>query len=250
MTDAQTQATAAPDSRPIKMKELEARTGVSRESIHFYLREGLLPEPDRPKRNVALYSEEHVLRIRAIKRLQEERFLPLGRIREILQNADLKGAATADALEVFEHQTLALVSGDVPSGNRSIAAVSRDTGVSVEAIEALAQAGVVALQGSQSEPTLDFRDAAIVEDWGRILALGFDRSPAYDASFLARYATILRDTAEEEVEEFLEAFGDLPTGEAAEMAARGIEISNEIIGRLRTQALLRRLHERTVPAAD
>ena len=34
----------------MKMKELEARTGVGREAIRFYIREGLLPEPERPKR--------------------------------------------------------------------------------------------------------------------------------------------------------------------------------------------------------
>ena len=34
---------------PLKMKDLEAQTGVSREAIHFYLREGLLPEPQRLK---------------------------------------------------------------------------------------------------------------------------------------------------------------------------------------------------------
>ena len=39
----------------MKMKELERETGVGRETIRFYIREGLLPEPERPKRNVAAY---------------------------------------------------------------------------------------------------------------------------------------------------------------------------------------------------
>ena len=69
---------------PLKMKDLEAETGVSREAIHFYLREGLLPEPNRPKRNVAHYSNEHVVRIRAIKQLQQDRALSLGAIKQIL----------------------------------------------------------------------------------------------------------------------------------------------------------------------
>ena len=72
----------------LKMKDLEARTGLSRQAIHFYLREGLLPEPHRPKRNVAHYSEEHVARIKLIKRLQEEKFLPLGVIKNMLADAD------------------------------------------------------------------------------------------------------------------------------------------------------------------
>jgi DNA-binding transcriptional MerR regulator len=236
---------AEAEARPIKMKELEERTGVSREAIHFYLREGLLPEPERPKRNVAHYSEDHVRRIRAIKRLQEERFLPLGRIKTILEGAELADSPTGDALEVFEHQTLALVSGHLPTPNRSLQALSSSSGVSENDIRALATAGVIQIQATDGGQTVDFRDASIVELWGRVLELGFERSPAYGPGFLARYAEALGAITEKEVDEFLDAFGDVPTGEAAEMAAQGIELSNEILTRMRTQALLRRLHART-----
>ena len=40
-------------ARRLKMKDLERTTGVGREAIRFYIREGLLPEPERPSRNVA-----------------------------------------------------------------------------------------------------------------------------------------------------------------------------------------------------
>ena len=33
----------------MKMKELEDRSGIGRETIRYYIREGLLPEPERPK---------------------------------------------------------------------------------------------------------------------------------------------------------------------------------------------------------
>ena len=74
---------------PLKMKDLETRTDVSREAIHFYLREGLLPEPERPKRNVAHYNEGHVARIKLIKRLQEE---AEGHIRIITLAPELPGS--------------------------------------------------------------------------------------------------------------------------------------------------------------
>ena len=72
----------------MRMRELEQRTGVGRETIRFYIREGLLPEPDRASRNSASYSDDHVTRLRAIKRLQEERFLPLAVIRTLLDGDD------------------------------------------------------------------------------------------------------------------------------------------------------------------
>ncbi|MBM4245501.1 MAG: MerR family transcriptional regulator [Deltaproteobacteria bacterium] len=66
------------------MKDLERATGVSRETIRYYIREGLLPEPERPGRNVAWYDASFVEHILLIKRLQGERFLPLSVIKGIV----------------------------------------------------------------------------------------------------------------------------------------------------------------------
>ena len=35
---------------PYRMAELERLSGVGREAIRFYIRKGLLPEPERPSR--------------------------------------------------------------------------------------------------------------------------------------------------------------------------------------------------------
>jgi DNA-binding transcriptional MerR regulator len=66
------------------MRELERATGVGRETIRYYIREGLLPEPERPGRNVAWYDPSFVERITLIKELQQKRFLPLHVIKTIL----------------------------------------------------------------------------------------------------------------------------------------------------------------------
>lgn len=54
----------------MKMQDLERATGVGRETIRFYIREGLLPQPERPNRNVAWYDEAFVARVGLIKELQ------------------------------------------------------------------------------------------------------------------------------------------------------------------------------------
>ncbi len=66
------------------MAELSSRSGVPRETIHFYLREGLLPRPRKGGRTVAYYGEEHLDRLRIIRRLREEKYLPLAVIRRLL----------------------------------------------------------------------------------------------------------------------------------------------------------------------
>ena len=71
------------------MSELAERTGVSPGTIRYYLREGLLGGGEdvlRTSRNMAYYPPAYVERIALIKRLQEERFLPLRVIRGALQD--------------------------------------------------------------------------------------------------------------------------------------------------------------------
>src|SRR5947209_14319147 len=70
-----------------KMSELAERSGVSAATIKHYLREGLLgPDEEvvRTSRNMAYYPPDFVDRVRLIKRLQEERFMPLRVIRELI----------------------------------------------------------------------------------------------------------------------------------------------------------------------
>ena len=68
----------------LKMSELAEQSGVSAGTIKHYLREGLLPEPVRTSRNMAYYPPEFVERIRLIKRLQEDRFMPLRLIKGVI----------------------------------------------------------------------------------------------------------------------------------------------------------------------
>jgi DNA-binding transcriptional MerR regulator len=72
----------------LKMSELAQRSGVSAGTIRHYLREGLLGqdrEIQRTSRNMAWYPACFVQRIALIKRLQEERFMPLKVIRDLLK---------------------------------------------------------------------------------------------------------------------------------------------------------------------
>ena len=73
------------------MRELAEAAGVSAGTIKHYLREGLLPEPVKTSRNMAWYPREFVERVKLIKQLQEERFLPLKVIREVLEQGEGEG---------------------------------------------------------------------------------------------------------------------------------------------------------------
>ena len=227
-------------SAALRMRDLEAETGVSREAIHFYLREGLLPEPERPKRNVALYTDEHVFRIRAIKRLQQERSLSLEAIKEVLAEFDYEALATGDDLGRFEATVQALVDGALPTRDVPLAELAARADLQVSDIEDLHDHSVVRIV----DGCLDYRDVGIVMTWAELLGLGMAGKEGYDATYLARFVEAFKPIAATEVDIFLKAFGDLPTEQASELAARGINVANDLVGKLRTQALMRELRER------
>jgi DNA-binding transcriptional MerR regulator len=63
---------ATQGARPISMGVIVQRSGVSRQTIHFYLRKGLLPKPRRTSRTYALYSPDTVDLLELIKDCQSD----------------------------------------------------------------------------------------------------------------------------------------------------------------------------------
>jgi DNA-binding transcriptional MerR regulator len=83
----------------LKIKELVQRTQISKETIHYYIREGLLPKPRKRCKNIADYDESYIEKIRRIKELQYNHFLPLAVIKEVLKNPK-KFAETHPSLDL------------------------------------------------------------------------------------------------------------------------------------------------------
>ncbi|WP_082793698.1 MerR family transcriptional regulator [Zhongshania aliphaticivorans] len=71
------------DSGTFPIAELIDKSGVSREMIKYYLRDGLLPHPEKPRRNLSLYSAQHIKLIRLIRLFQKDTKLSLPEISKI-----------------------------------------------------------------------------------------------------------------------------------------------------------------------
>ena len=69
----------------MKISTVVKRTGVPKETIHFYIREGLLRKPRKSGINIADYNENHVKQIRFIKELRGNYFFPIPLIRKIIR---------------------------------------------------------------------------------------------------------------------------------------------------------------------
>ena len=78
----------------IKMKELASLSGENKSTILYYIKEGLLPEPSKPKPNVHLYDEACVDIIKFIKYLQSNFSYTIADIKTIFErnNMDLDGS--------------------------------------------------------------------------------------------------------------------------------------------------------------
>ena len=132
----------------LRMRDLTRETGLTREAIHFYITQGLLPRGTKTGRNTAEYGREHLLRLQRIRELQAQHFLPLRAIKALLEDE-----LSDENLTPEQEALLARVRATLP-----------DLGQEAERSMTLAEA--VGGRISRSE-LAELRDAGIVEVTGR-----------------------------------------------------------------------------------
>ena len=228
------------------MRDLEQRTGVGRETIRYYIRVGLLPEPGRPKANVADYGEEHVRRLATIKRLQAQHYLPLSFIKTLL---DRPTHGEAEAIPGFDSLLLGRLGVATSGPSASLIEAVSQTGLPLEDLEILAEDGVINPSGEGGARQLDALDLAIAGAWGRARAAGYTPEAGFFPQDVKIYADILRDLAAIEIDRFFtRTSGDRSAEALAELGRDGVEIINDLIGLLRLKFLLGAI--RALPAAS
>jgi len=228
----------------LKMRDLERLSGVGRETIRFYIREGLLPEPERPKRNVARYSQTHVDRLRAIRKLQQERFLPLSVIKTIVRaEGDAAGAGIAGFIGL-ENVLVPLLSDPKNLEPRPLSVVSDEMEVPVETIDWLIEMGLVRADAQNGTRCLDGRNARIVALWKELVDIGFSPEAGYLEPQWKIYAAFLDWLVREEVNSFYKNLAPkIGQAEAGVMASAGVRIMNEILPLMRTDRIVRAVAE-------
>lgn len=88
-------------SHHLTIGALAAEAGVNVETIRFYQRKNLLPEPERPYGSIRRYGPAEVYRVRFIKAAQRIGFT-LDEIAQLLQLED--GTQCAQARHIAEHK--------------------------------------------------------------------------------------------------------------------------------------------------
>jgi DNA-binding transcriptional MerR regulator len=224
----------------LKMRELAERSGVPAPTIKHYLREGVLGDDGgilRTSRNMAWYPPEYVDRIRLVKRLQEERFMPLRLIRSVMRDDPARAAALVDVEDRILERAVAL--RESGAGGRATAAeVRRRYDLPQNVLDRLAELGVV----EPSRRGYDADDLEIIEAISRFRAGGYDEALGFTVYDTLRYREALEPLVQEEVRTLLDRLaGEVSVERAVEIIASGAEPLRELIGALHSKMLLAEL---------
>ncbi len=219
----------------LKMSELVERSGVSAPTIKHYLREGLLPEPVRTSRNMAYYGPEFVERLTLIKRLQEQRFMPLRLIKRMLAEDPDR---LAGLLELEDRIIEKALSHSQEQQRVPVAEVGRRYDVPQAALARLAELGVLTPTAAGYDPD----DVKVVEAIGRFRASGYDETLGFTVYDTLRYREALEPLVAKEVRTLLGRLtGEVDADRAVEIISAGAEPLRELIGAMHSKLLLAEL---------
>ena len=199
----------------LKMSELAEQSGVSAGTIKHYLREGLLGDGGevlRTSRNMAYYPADYVERIRLIKRLQEERFMPLRVIREVMDTDPERAAMMIELEDRLLDRAIAAREGS----RVSRAQVRREYDVPQNVLRRLEELGVL---------TPNSR--------------GYDEALGFTVYDTLRYREALEPLVDEEVRVLLDRLaGEVEVDRAVEIIASGTEPLRDLVGAMHSKLLL------------
>jgi DNA-binding transcriptional MerR regulator len=228
----------------LKMSELAERSGVSAGTIKHYLREGLLGSQEqvvRTSRNMAYYPMEYVGAIQLIKRLQEERFMPLRVIREVMAGDPARAARMIELEDRILER--AIEAGE--TGRISRTRVRETYDMPQNVLLRLEELGVL----TPSSRGYDADDVAIIEAISRFRAGGYEAAIGFTVYDTLRYREALEPLVEEEVRVLLDRLaGEVEVDRALEIISSGTEPLRDLIGAMHSKLLLaalRRAHQRT-----
>lgn len=212
----------------LHMRDLVEQTGFTRQAIHFYIREGLVPRGRKTHANQAVYGEVHVRRLELIRRLKREHFLPLRAVRALIGGTDDTWLSPAQraALDALRGSLgVAGHDGDAHDGE-ALSIEPDDLGV-------LVSAGVVDL--APADPGARDEEAEIVALTGRLRATALRPERGFTAEDLRGYIDAVDALVRAEVALLSERVPDLEERRA--IAAATAPMVSRLLALLRTRRL-------------
>lgn len=229
----------------MRMRELAEASGVSAATIKHYLREGLLPEPVRTSRNMAYYPIDFADRIKLVKKLQEERFMPLKVIKELLDSAGAEGPERLQKIVELEDRILERALRGQESRSLSAAEVERRFELPEEVLARLEELEVITPGNRNGRKSYGPEDVQIIEAIARMRTSGFNESLGFTVYDSLIYKENLERMVREEARVLVERIaGRMDVDEAVELITSGVEPLRDLIAAMRAKLLVAELKRR------
>jgi DNA-binding transcriptional MerR regulator len=218
---------------PYRMKDLCEQTGLDRQTIHFYILEGLVPHGHKTNANMAYYGEEHLERLRLVLELKNHRFLPLETIRAVLDGEDSQFSPDQRALlvEVKDRVADVLHASRSSGSTLAVAPLLRKLGVprkDLLELEQLGLLGTVKIRGALHIPA---DDVWVLELWGGLREAGFTQALGFGVADLRPYVEAIDGMFEREVRALTPKLAALPADQVVELFRRGLPLINSFLSR-------------------
>ena len=176
----------------MKIGELVKQTGVPKETIHFYIREGLLRKPRKSGVNSAEYHSGYIDQIQLIKGLRDNYHLPIPEIKKIVKDFNKQSPidqAVSQYHSRFSRPADRLLTQEVVGQD----AFREATGLGRKWLTNAEKWGVITPDLSKSDPVYSADDVAI----GRLMVdmdnLGFGPKEGHDPEDLRKIANFARE---------------------------------------------------------
>ena len=187
----------------MKISELAKQTGVSKETIHHYIREGLLRKPRKTGTNTADYSDAYVRQVRLIKELRDHYFLPLPIIRKIMKEQKGQTPAEQSSFEV-QCEYLRPLERFFPREVKGKDAFQEATGLGRYWLDKLEEWGILSAHLDGEVPVYSHENVVI----GRLMVemdrLGFGPRDGYDPKNLKPISDFIQSYLTASTHDYLE----------------------------------------------
>lgn len=181
------------EAKVCKMSDLVRLTGVSKQTIHYYLREGLLLPPVRTSKNMAYYDESTVDDIRFIKELQKKRYLPLAVVKKVLKaKREGQDLGEEDHLILFDH-LFSQVGDNGADQQFDKASFLARTGLTERDLNQLINMGIISPSPEGGDCPFDGFDLAVAGALKKLMAMGMKLQ---DLKLYGRFLQCARTEAE------------------------------------------------------
>lgn len=188
----------------MKISELVKVTGVPKETIHYYIREGILRKPRKTGKNTADYNESHVDQIRTIKALRDNYFLPIPVIKKLIKKHKKQSHPEQSSfrfLSEYFRPLDQLVSTEV----NGISAFLEATGLSRKWLDKMEEWHVITAE-KRGDAVFYAQDDVII---GKLIAdmdrIGIGPRDGFDPKELKDFTAVLRAFVAKNLERYMEA---------------------------------------------